>query len=130
MIFSLLVLGSPHAHQSADSAWHFAHAAVDAGHRVYRVFFYHEGVFHGSELAVTPQDEVNPVQRWATFARANDCELVLCISSALKRGLLDADEADRHDKSTASVHPAFELSGLGQLVDAAARSDRLITFGE
>jgi tRNA 2-thiouridine synthesizing protein D len=56
-------------------------------------------------------------------------ELTLCISSALRRGMLDPAEAERHEKHAASVHPAFTIAGLGQLVDACARSDRLVTFG-
>jgi tRNA 2-thiouridine synthesizing protein D len=129
MKFSLLVLNSPHASQAGDSAWQFARAAVAEGHSVYRVFFYHEGVYHGSELGVCPQDEQNRVLRWAEFAYSNDTSLVLCISSAVKRGLLDASEANRHDKLATSMHPAFALAGLGELIDASAHSDRLLSFG-
>jgi tRNA 2-thiouridine synthesizing protein D len=129
MNFSLLVLSSPYSAQAGDSAWQFATAAIAAGHSVYRVFFYHEGVYHGSELGISPQDEQDRVQRWADFSAQNNTELVLCISSAVKRGLLDAREAERHNKSAASINPAFVLSGLGQLIDASVHSDRLLTFG-
>jgi tRNA 2-thiouridine synthesizing protein D len=129
MNFSLLILSSPHSAQAGDSAWQFANAAVAEGHSVYRVFFYHEGVYHGSELGISPQDEKDRVLRWVDFSTQHDAELVLCISSALRRGLLDASEAERHDKHASSIHPAFVLSGLGQLVDASVHSDRLLTFG-
>lgn len=129
MNFSLLVLSSPYSAQAGDSAWRFARAAIASGHSVYRVFFYHEGVYHGSELGVSPQDEQDRALRWAEFSAQNNTELVLCVSSAVKRGLLDSGEAQRHDKSASSIHPAFVLSGLGQLIDASAHSDRLLSFG-
>ena len=129
MKFSILVLTAPHAAQAGDSAWHFARAALDAGHELYRVFFFQEGCLQGNALAVPAQDEVDRVQRWAALSGEYDVDLVLCIASAVKRGVLDAGEAGRHEKSGTSAHPAFELSGLGQLVDAHIHSDRLVTFG-
>ena len=39
------------------------------------------------------------------------------------------EELARHEKPASNVHPAFEISGLGQLVDAHINSDRLVTFG-
>jgi len=129
MKFSLLVLGSPHACQAGDTALAFARAAIEGGHEVYRVFFYHEGAYQGDALGVVPQDETNRVESWASLAEANDIDLVLCIASALKRGQLDTTEAERHERPAGSIHPAFQLSGLGQLIDAGAGSDRLLTFG-
>ena len=129
MKFSLLVLSAPCASEASDSAWQFARAVIDAGHELYRVFFFHEGSYHGNALAVSPQDEIDRVQRWAALAEECNVDLVLCIASAVKRGMLDADEAERHERNGVSVHPAFNLSGLGQLVDAHISSDRLITFG-
>jgi tRNA 2-thiouridine synthesizing protein D len=129
MKYSLLILSSPQAGQSSDSAWRFADALVSTGHELYRVFFYHEGVYHGNELAVAPQGAVDPLQRWADLAERSGAELVLCIASAVKRGVLEKSEAKRHEKSAANMHPAFIVSGLGQLVDASACCDRLVTFG-
>ena len=129
MKFSLLVLSAPHAGVAADSAWQFARAVVDAGHELQRVFFYQEGSYQGSALAVSPQDEDDRVDRWVSLAEASNADLVLCIASAVKRGMLDQGEADRHERPAANVHPAFQLSGLGQLVDAHIESDRLVTFG-
>ena len=129
MKYSLLVLSAPTAGESNNTAYHFARALVDSGHELYRVFFYHEGVHAGAGLAVAAQDEVDPAGRWHELARQSGTELVLCIASAVKRGLLDDTEAQRHEKMAASIYPGFSLSGLGQLVDASAHSDRLITFG-
>lgn len=129
MIYSLLVLSSPCSGQGSATAVRFAQALVERGHEIYRVFFLDEGSLSGASSMVSPQDESDIVQQWANFAQQSDVELILCVSSALRRGLLDQHEAQRYEKLGATVHPAFEISGLGQLVDATLASDRMITFG-
>lgn len=129
MIYSLLILSSPDAGASVARAHAFARAVLAAGHSIHRVFFLGDGAAAGNALAVFPQDENNPVETWAALGEEQGLDLVLCISSALRRGQLDAGEAQRYDRPDSSVHPAFTISGLGQLVDACASSDRVITFG-
>jgi tRNA 2-thiouridine synthesizing protein D len=51
------------------------------------------------------------------------------VSSALRRGIIDEREAARHARDAASLRQGFELSGLGQLVEACIRSDRILDFG-
>lgn len=129
MIYSLLVMSSPSSGHGAMTAARFAAAVIARGHGIHRVFFLDEGVRAGSALAVFPQDESDRLQPWVDLAEQHGVELVLCISSALKQGMLDEAEARRHEKPAASIHPAFVISGLGQLIDATAASDRLVTFG-
>ena len=129
LIYSLLVLSSPSSGRCAHSAAHFATCAIARGHSIHRVFFLDAGAATGSSHAVFPQDEEAPLDAWVALAQQHDVELILCVSSALKRGMLDQVEAERYERYGATVHPAFTLSGLGQLVDASANSDRMITFG-
>ncbi len=129
LTYALLVLASPTAGHGSLTAARFARALLARGHRLQRVFFLDNGTLTGLATAVTPQDEQSPLQQWAQLAEEHQTELVLCISSALKRGLLDATEATRHERAAATVHPAFELGGLGLLVEAAQTADRLVTFG-
>ena len=129
MIYSLLVLSSPVSGHCALTAAGFARAAISRGHSIHRVFFLDAGSGAGSSTAVFPQDETDRLQPWLALAEDHGVELVLCISSALKHGVLDSTEARRYEKNAATVHPAFIISGLGQLVDATAESDRIMTFG-
>lgn len=129
MIYSLLVMSSPASGYTADTAARFARAVISAGHTIHRVFFLDAGTDTGSSNAVFPQDESDRLQPWVELAEDDGVELVLCISSALRRGMLDDSEAARYEKRSATVHPAFTIAGLGQLVDASACSDRLVTFG-
>ena len=49
----------------------------------------------------------------------NNVDLVVCVAAALRRGIKDEVLA-----------PGFRISGLGQLIDAGIKSDRLVTFGD
>lgn len=129
MNYALLVLASPAAGSGSVTAARFAEAALARGHRILRVFFLDEGAANGMATAVSPQGELDPVGLWAQLAERHGLELVLCVSSALKRGLLDASEASRYEREASTVHPAFTIGGLGLLVDATARADRVLTFG-
>lgn len=129
MIYSLVVLSSPASGQCCTTAAQFALAAIRRGHRIHRVFFLDQGTLTGAIAPVYPQDEQDQLQPWLELAQEHAVDLVLCISSALRWGMLDEEEALRHEKETVTVHPGFTISGLGQLVDAAVHSDRLLTFG-
>ena len=48
---------------------------------------------------------------------------------ALRRGVLNAEEARRYGREAVSVGAPWELSGLGQLHEAAQLADRLVCFG-
>jgi tRNA 2-thiouridine synthesizing protein D len=128
MLFSLAVYGAPYSHQSAESAYQFAKAAIEAGHGIYRIFFYQDGVYNASQLITPPQDEQNIPQRWVALAQAHKIDLVVCVAAALRRGMLDEEEAARFEKPAANMHKQFTISGLGQLIDAGVNADRLITF--
>ncbi|WP_193164385.1 sulfurtransferase complex subunit TusD [Microbulbifer hainanensis] len=130
MKFSLAVYGAPHASQSAATALRFARALLAAGHELYRVFFYCDGVHNGSALSAPPQDEADIAEGWQALQRAHKLDLVVCIAAAQRRGVLNSSEANRLEKPAANLAEGFELAGLGQLADAAVNSDRLITFGQ
>lgn len=129
MIISLVIHGAPGTTQGAQSALSFCQAALGAGHQIYRLFFYEDGVHNAQTLAVWPQDERNLGTDWAELIRSNQLDAVVCVASALKRGVLNEEEAARYEKSAAGLDPAWEISGLGQWVDACLHSDRVVSFG-
>ena len=128
MKFAIAVYGAPYSHQAPLSAFYFAQAVLNQGHEIYRVFFYHDGVYTGNEAIAPPQDEPDIRQMWSSLAADNQIELIVCIASALRRGMLDRTEAERYEKN-ANLDTAFTISGLGQLIDAGLNVDRLVTFG-
>ncbi|WP_160153591.1 sulfurtransferase complex subunit TusD [Microbulbifer sp. ALW1] len=129
MQFTLVVYGAPHASEGASTALRFARAVLDSGHGIYRVFFYSDGIQNGSALAAPPQDETDLLQHWQQLQGEHALELSVCIAAAQRRGVLSETEASRLEKPAANLAPGFELAGLGQLAEATALSDRVITFG-
>jgi tRNA 2-thiouridine synthesizing protein D len=130
MKLSILVNEGPYQHQSADSALQFTRAALEKGHEIFRVFFYHDGVNTGTRFAVPPQDDRNITEQWTKLAQENDLDLVVCIAAAQRRGILDENEAKRQGKDGNNIAPGFRISGLGQLIEAGIQSDRLVIFGD
>ncbi|MAG01381.1 MAG: sulfurtransferase complex subunit TusD [Acidiferrobacteraceae bacterium] len=130
MKFSIQVNEGPYTHQASDTAYNFTRAALEGGHEIYRVFFYHDGVNNGTRMTTPPQDDRNIVNRWSELSKEYDLDLVLCVAAAQRRGIVDEDEAKRHGKSGDNVAEGFRISGLGQLIDAGINSDRLISFGD
>lgn len=127
MKFSLLITAAPHQEQ-AWQALRFGEAALAAGHEVPRVFFYGDGALHGNALLLPPQDEPDVQSAWRQLAEAHGIELVVCIAAALKRGVMDADTAQREEKPVSNLAQGFTISGLGQLAEMALDSDRLVSF--
>ena len=130
MKFGILVNEGPYTHQAADTAYQFTRAALDAGHEVLRVFFYHDGVNNGTTYTTPPQDDRHIVNRWSGLAKDHDIDLVVCVAAAQRRGIIDADEAKRNGKEGNNLADGFRISGLGQLIELGIQADRLMTFGD
>ncbi len=130
MKYTILVNEGPYQHQSADSAIQFVRAALEKGHEIYRVFFYHDGVNNGTRLTVPPADDRLIQKAWTELAEKHGLDLVICIAAAQRRGIMDADEAKRQGLDANNIAPGFRISGLGQLVEGGIQADRLVVFGD
>lgn len=130
MKIAIVISEGPYTHQAADTAYNFVRSALARGHEVARVFFYHDGVNVSTRLAVPPQDERNIQKQWSALARDHGIDLVVCIAAAQRRGVLDANEAKRQGKDADNIAPGFRVSGLGQLIEMAIQTDRLVMFGD
>lgn len=119
MKLGILVNEGPFTHQASDSAYQFAKAALEKGHEIIRVFFYHDGVYNSNKLSEPQSDDRNLVNLWSELAETHNVELVVCVAAALRRGIKDE-----------LLAAGFQISGLGQLVEAGINGDRLITFGD
>jgi len=130
MKFGILINEGPYQHQSVDSAYQFTKAALEKGHEIFRVFFYHDGVNTATRLAVPPQDDRNITVLWQELAKKYELDLVVCIAAAQRRGLLDENEAKRNGKNADNIAEGFRISGLGQLIEAGIQSERMVVFGD
>ena len=129
MKYALAVYGAPGNSQAPQSALHFARALLAEGHEIIRVFFYQDGINTATTLASPPQDESNLPVEWQAFIREHQLDAVVCIAAALRRGLVNDTEAQRYNLASSNLAEGYELSGLGQLLDATLNADRIITFG-
>lgn len=124
-----IALHSPAHAPSSRRALLFAKAALAQGHEIVRLFFYQDGVHSASGNVVLPQDESDTAAQWRDFVTTHQLDGVVCIAAALRRGVLNAEEAERYSRPAANLPAPWELSGLGQLHDAVQAADRLICFG-
>ena len=130
MKLTIQVNEGPYQHQASDSAYHFTKTALEKGHEIFRVFFYHDGVNNGTRLTTPPQDDRNVVKRWSDLAAEHELVLVICVAAAQRRGIVDDGEAERNGKDATNIAPGFRISGLGQLIEGGIQSDRLVVFGD
>ncbi len=119
MKFGILVNEGPFTHQASDSAFNFTKAALEKGHEIVRVFFYHDGVYNANKLSEPQSDDRNLIDLWSELAQEHNIDMVVCVAAALRRGIKDE-----------LLAAGFQISGLGQLVEAGIEGDRLITFGD
>lgn len=129
MKISVQINASPYQYQASDSAWHFIQAALANGHEIYRVFFYHDGIYNALNDARPPGDERNIVERWSALYLKHHIDLVVCVSSAQRRGLLESSVAKQVGGYQLALADGFRIAGLGLLMEAVIDSDRVITFG-
>jgi tRNA 2-thiouridine synthesizing protein D len=129
MKYCIIVLGAPYSTQAPVSALKFSKALIKKGHELTRVFFYEDAVHTASRYSCPPNDELNIRAEWEQFKAEHNTDLVVCIAAALKRGIADDGEAQRYDiAEQGNISSSFELSGLGQLVEACAIADKTLTF--
>lgn len=130
MKFNILVNEGPFTHQASDTAYQFVKAALDSGHEVRRVFFYHDGVHNATCLSSPPVDDRNVISRWIQLADEFSIELTVCIAASLRRGVLNEDSARLSDKSAANLDEHFNVAGFGHFVEGAIIADRTLVFGD
>jgi len=127
MKFAIALFAAPHT-PAARRALRFAEAVVESGHKIVRLFLYQDGVQTASSNIVMAQDETDIARQWQQFIGQQQLDAVVCIASALRRGLLDEGEAKRYGKAAVNLNEPWQLSGLGQLHEAIQQSDRLVCF--
>ncbi|BCG63584.1 MAG: tRNA 2-thiouridine synthesizing protein D [Methyloprofundus sp.] len=128
MKFAIQINSSPYQSSRAETAYQFVKSALEMGHEVLRIFFYQEGVYHAFRYATPLDDEQQFVARWSALAQEFNVDLVVCISAAQRRGLLEANEAKRVGKVDNDVADGFRIAGLGQWVESVLLADRYIEF--
>lgn len=122
MKFSIAVYSSPEDGSTARSALQFTQELLNQGHELYRLFFFNNGVMNcAASQNICTHD-------WQTIIETHNLEAIVCMTSAQKRGLRQADKNEGQLNET-SIHPTFRPGGIAQLIDATVQSDRVVSFG-
>ena len=121
MKISILIQGSPYTTSACETALDFAITAIRAGHEIYRVFFYKDAVLIANRFLEISSDERNVQKEWQAYSEGENKLLSLCIASGQRRGIVG-------DGANQSIALGFEVSGLGQFVEATLESDRVVSF--
>lgn len=128
MRFTLMVTGPAYGTQQASSAYQFACTLLAEGHQLESVFFYREGVLNASQLNAPAVDEFDLTHAWQRLHQQHGVALNICVAAALRRGIVDSQEAAHLKLPTANLADGFQLTGLGALGEAALTSDRMVQF--
>lgn len=128
MVFTLLVTGPAYGTQHASSAWLFANALINSGHRLNSIFFYREGVLNANQLTAPASDEFDLVRGWQKLNETYGTALHICVAAALRRGVTDQQQAESLKLPAINLQPGFHLAGLGSLAEAVLNCQRLVQF--
>ena len=128
LTYCLLVTGPAYGTQQAASAYQFANALLEEGHQLKRLFFYSDGVLNANMLTSPATDEFHLVQGWQALAKRSGCEMHICVSAALRRGIVDTEQAGTLSLPMSNLCDGFIMSGLGSLAEAIMTTDRTIQF--
>ena len=106
MQISLIIRTAPEDAHRLATVHRFIQTAIEQGHAIRQCFFQSEGV-----LTATRPEELAEWQQIADDTRA---ELLLCSQAV--------------EEHAVAPEGPFQIGGLGALVEAAVRSDRLVSF--
>lgn len=129
MNYAIQINSGPNNSHAGYCAYRLSKALISSGNEIIRVFFYQEGILHAFNYATPPAEELQTTKQWSALAVVHNIDLVVCVASAQRRGLLMADEATRQGKGDHDLAAGFRIAGLGQLIDASLVAERFIVFG-
>jgi tRNA 2-thiouridine synthesizing protein D len=126
--FIIQVNGSVYGSTASFRALSFCQSALANGHQVINVFFYQDGVTNSNALTCPASDEIDMHSKWQTWSLQHAIPLTNCVSAALRRGVLSAQDAIENGKPQWNSSETFTMGGLGELVVGIEQADRLICF--
>ena len=106
MILTVIIRTAANETRRWQQAQHFVSDAQDQGHTIRQVFFHSAGVLSAVHHDALPT--------WYLLAQRTGGEFLLC-SQAVEEHQIE-------------ISPPFVVGGLGALVEAAVRADKVVSF--
>ncbi|CUR53518.1 Sulfurtransferase TusD [Serratia symbiotica] len=126
--YCLFVTGPPYGTQNSSTAYQFANALLLRNHILSSIFFYHEGVLNANTLTSPASDEFNLVKSWEELSQKYNIILNVCISAALRRGIINLKQLQKQNFLLTNFKNSFNFVGLSALAEALITCDRVIQF--
>jgi tRNA 2-thiouridine synthesizing protein D len=119
-VATLLLLTHPPTHVNA---WHAIRLAKGFAQQQlpFRVFFYADGAYCANANAYNI-DQPSLAKQWAALA----IDLPVCVSSAVSRGVSDAEHKVRHTLRADTLADGFRLTGLGEMAELVANCHNVV----
>jgi len=122
-----VIITSPPSSNLSVTAIEYIEAALALQIEIVGIFFYQDGVLHANTYVELPSDEYQAQAKWLALKKEYNLPLHLCVTAASKRGL-QVDETISTEPQSSNVANAFEISGLGELVELTNYADRVVQF--
>lgn len=126
--YSILITSAPHEGQEAQKALAFANQLLADGHDIENIFFYGSGVLHANGFMLETGDEFFPYKHFVDLAQAHTIPLLVCVTAAVKRGVVSELEAKDNGLSGSNLREPFQQVGLGAFFTALHDCDKLVQF--
>lgn len=134
-IAPLLLITADPSHPLAHLALRYTRAYLqsvtntgDINSAPLNVFFYGDGAHIANRLRWQSADQMNVTKEWQNLAEQYKLALPVCVSTALSRGVSDADNSTRHQLDGSNLAAGFTLVGLSELAMMMQNDCRLIQF--
>ncbi|AAO27181.1 conserved hypothetical protein [Buchnera aphidicola str. Bp (Baizongia pistaciae)] len=130
MNYTVLVIGPPYSTQNSTSAFLFSRAVILNHHKLLSIFFYCDGALNANKFISPNFNECNLVEEWTWLHNKYLVKLCVCVSAALRRGVIDVVSNTKQNKNikVGNLKSSFFLTGLGEFSNYLKISDRVIQF--
>lgn len=117
---TLLLLTTSPEHPTALAGWQYAQIYCEQISKTKNfpqlfIFIYGEAAHIGNRLRWLPSDQINIAKRWQQLVIDYQLTPQICVATALARGVVDSDNAKRHQLDGENLAQGFSLVGLGEL---------------
>ena len=124
--YACLITSSPSDTLATQDAIVLIKQLLENGNLIDHVFFYCEGVHHANHLNKPLGDEFNANQAWAALANEYNIPMLVCVTSALRRGVVDSETATQEGLSQHNLAVPFQQVGLGEFFTRLHSVDNLV----
>ncbi|AIF99058.1 sulfurtransferase complex subunit TusD [Alteromonas australica] len=126
--YSILITSSPYHGDCAQRALAFIDGLLANGDTLKHVFFYGDGVYHCNNMMLQSGNDFYVYGAWESLASTHNTQLLVCITAAVKRGIVSQQEAAENGISAVNLTAPFVQAGLGEFFSELHQCERLVQF--